>query len=102
MPTAGTATITERQRILLETATVRDRAQALLKGLMETKATFERHAPIQPKADALKKVTGRSSLENAVASTQRMVEALNRTLGQLRHELNDEDLALLDDVPAKC
>lgn len=91
-----TAAMTERQRILLETATVRDRAEALLKGLIETKSTFDRHAPA-PKADALKKVTGRSSIDNAVASTQRMVEALNRTLGQLRRELNDEDLALLDE-----
>lgn len=96
-----TAAMTERQRILLETATVRDRAEALLKGLIETKHSFERHAPAVTRPDALKKVTGRSSIENAVASTQRMVEALNRTLGQLRRELNDEDLALLDDGPAK-
>lgn len=100
MTTAGLA-ITERQRILLETTTVRDRAEALLKGLIETKATVERHAPVNTKADALKKVTGRSSIENAVASTQRMVEALNRTLRQLRTELNDEDLALLEETPAK-
>lgn len=97
-----TAAMTERQRILLETATVRDRAEALLKGLIETKSTFERHTPAASKPDALKKVTGRSSIDNAVASTQRMVEALNRTLGQLRRELNDEDLALIEDVPAKA
>lgn len=95
-----TTVITERQRILLETATVRDRAEALLKGLLETRKTFERHTPVTSKPDALKKVTGRSSIDNAVASTQRMVEALNRTLGALRHELNDEDLALIEDSPA--
>ena len=90
----------ERQRILLETTTARDKAESLLRGLLEARAASERNLSDLNRPDPMKAVTGRSSMDNAIASTQRMIEALNRAIDQFRSTLGDEDLALLDDSPA--
>jgi hypothetical protein len=89
--------MTERQRILIQTATDRDKVEALLRELIDAKATSERNMAQIKQPDFLKQVTGKSSLDNAIANTQRMVETLNRTLEQFKRELSDEDLALLDE-----
>lgn len=83
------ALMSERQRIMLETTTARDKAETLLRGLLDARATYERHAK-GPRNQ-------RTSIDNAIASTQHMVEALNRTLNTFKAELSDEDLALLDE-----
>lgn len=83
----------DRQRILQDAAGVRDKAQALLRGLVEARATSERHLGANASSDPLKKVTGKSSMENAIASTKRLVDSLDRTLEQLKKELSDEDAA---------
>lgn len=87
--------MSERQRILLETTAARDKAEALLRGLLDAKAKSEKHLSEVGQIDALKKVTGKSAMDNAIASTQRMVDALNRSLQTLRRQLTDEDLELL-------
>jgi hypothetical protein len=92
--------MTERQRILIQTATDRDKVEALLRELIDAKATSERNMAQIKQPDFLKQVTGKSSLDNAIANTQRMVETLNRTLEQFKRELSDEDLALLDEPRA--
>ncbi|MCB9845720.1 MAG: hypothetical protein H6811_07020 [Phycisphaeraceae bacterium] len=91
-------TMTERQRILIDTTIARDKAQTLLRGLLDAKARSEKHLRDSRQIDAMKTVTGRSSMDNAIASTQRMVEALNRAIDQAKRDLSEEDLALLDDV----
>jgi hypothetical protein len=92
--------MTERQRILIQTATDRDKVEALLRELIDAKAASERNMAQIKQPDFLKQVTGKSSLDNAIANTQRMVETLNRTLEQFKRELSDEDLALLDEPRA--
>lgn len=87
--------MTERQRILQETSLVREKAEALLKGLMEAKTVSERHMAEVNQADALKRLTGRTSMDNAIASTRRMIDSLDRALGSLKKDLTDEDMALL-------
>ncbi|HRQ73902.1 MAG TPA: hypothetical protein PLU35_12830 [Phycisphaerales bacterium] len=90
------ATMTERHQVLIETTAARDKAEALLRGLQEARARSERHLREIGQTDALKAVTGQSSIENAIASTQRMIDTLNRSLLQLKQGLTDEDLALID------
>jgi len=87
--------MTERQRILQETTLVREKAEALLRGLMEAKTVSEKHLADVNQADALKRLTGRSSMDNAIASTRRMIDSLDRALGTLKKDLTDEDVALL-------
>lgn len=89
--------MTERQRILLQTAADRDKVAALLRELVEAKAASERNMAQIKQPDFLKQVTGKSSLDNAILNAQRMIETLNRTLEQFKRELSDEDLALLDE-----
>jgi len=87
--------MSERQRILQETALVRDKAQALLRGLIEAKAASEQHLSEIRQLDPLKRLTGHSCMDNAISSTRRMIESLDRALDQLRTDLSDEDLALM-------
>lgn len=89
--------MTERQRILLQTAADRDKVAALLRELVEAKAASERNMAQIKQPDFLKQVTGKSSLDNAILNAQRMIETLNRTLEQFKRELSDEDLALLEE-----
>jgi len=91
-----TLAMNRRQQILLETTATRDRAEALLRTLLDYKSQSERNLADLKQTDIFKSVTGRSALDNAIASTQRMVEALNRVLSQSK-ELTDEDMAVLDE-----
>jgi hypothetical protein len=88
---------TKRQQILVETTSTRDKAEALLRTLLDHKAQSEKNLADLRQPDAFKTVTGRSALDNAIASTQRMVEALNRVISQTKRELTDEDLEVLDE-----
>jgi|KBSSwiStaDraftv2_1062776.scaffolds.fasta_scaffold1703742_1 hypothetical protein len=90
----------KRQQILLETTTTRDRAEALLRTLLDYKSQSERNLAEIKQPDVFKSVTGRSALDNAIASTQRMVEALNRVIAQTNKDLTDEDMAVLDEPQA--
>jgi hypothetical protein len=92
--------LTERQRILLESTLARDTAESLLQRLVGAKAESERRLGELRQADALKKVTGRSAMDNAIVSTQRMIETLNRSITQLGRELQEEDVALFAETEA--
>ena len=83
--------------VTAETTSTRDRAEALLRTLLDYKAQSERNLAEIKQADVFKSVTGRSALDNAIASTQRMVEALNRVIAQTNKNLTDEDMAVLDE-----
>lgn len=89
--------MSKRQQILLETTATRDRAEALLRSLLDYKSQSEKNLTDLKQPDAFKTVTGRSALDNAIASTQRMIEALNRVIAQSKRDLTDEDMALLDE-----
>jgi hypothetical protein len=88
--------MTQQHQILLETAATRDRAEALLRTLMDCKAQSERNLAELKQADTFKSVTGRSALDNAIASTQRMIESLDRVINHAKKDLSSEDLAMLD------
>lgn len=85
--------MTQRQRILAETIQTRADAEALLRELLRAKEAVERHQAELKLTDPLRRVTGRSSLDNAISSAQRMIETLNRQLETVRRDLREEDLA---------
>jgi len=90
--------MTERARILTETADARADAQRLLAGLIVARDKSERRLADLSRSDILKKLTGSSALDNAIGSTERMIEALDRVLGELRDKLTPEELALLEEI----
>lgn len=95
MPTL--TSMTPRQRMVLETTSARDQAEALLRGLLTARERSEQFLVESKKTDAMKSITGRSAMDNAIASTQRMIDTLNRALTELSTELSDEDMDLLDE-----
>jgi hypothetical protein len=86
---------TQRDHMLREWTTARDEAEALLRSLLEAKRESEKRLSQIRQTDAMKRVTGRSALDNAIASTKRMVETLEWNIGQARRHLTDEDLELI-------
>lgn len=93
-------TMTAKQRMLVETTARRDEAEALLRSLLDAKHASERNLAQLGQPDLVKQVTGRSSLDNAIASSQRLVESFNRVLSNLRDNLDEADLELLEEIEA--
>ena len=94
-------TMTERQRIMLETNALRDKAEALLKGLVDAKSVTEREMARLNRSDPMRLVTGKTSIDDGISSIKRMIETLNRSLAQARRDLDDDDIALLDELDAE-
>lgn len=90
--------LSQRQKILLETTTAREKAEALLRRLLESKAQSERHLAELKQPDTFKAVTGRSAMDNAIASTRRIIETLDRAVQQIKKDLTEEDLAAIDEM----
>ncbi|MCA9299129.1 MAG: hypothetical protein KDA28_08690 [Phycisphaerales bacterium] len=86
-----------RQRMLLETTVARDEAEAVLRVLIDAKDQSERHMAALNQHDAMKSVTGRSSMDNAINTTRRLIETYHRVLDEMRSGLTEEDLALIED-----
>lgn len=86
----------ERQRILLETTAARDKAQTLLRGLVDAQAKI---AVVRTGSVRAAQSIGaeRTSMDSAISSVQRLIETYNRELEQFRDQLSDEDIALLDE-----
>jgi|GEM_PF-3042975 len=86
-----------RHRILREHTSARDKAETLLRGLLDAKASTDRALGGSGKPTAQ---GGPRGLECAIASTRRLVEAYTRTLEAMHRDLSEEDLVLLDEVEA--
>lgn len=85
---------TARQRILLETNAARDKAEALLAGLLNAQQIVDRHEP-QPCSARL---VSRESMDRAISSTKQLIHMLNAQLDSAQHDLQDEDLSILDEL----
>jgi hypothetical protein len=92
--------MTEARRIVMEWTLARDEAETLLRSLTEAKAESEKRLADFRQRDPLKAVTGRSSIDNAIASTQRMLATFDRLLAQAKRDLSDDDAAVLEDAVA--
>lgn len=70
--------MTDTQRLMHDTVQARDRAAELVASLRAAKLRSEANLAELGHSDAFKRVTGRSAMDNAIASAQRMVDALER------------------------
>jgi hypothetical protein len=88
--------VVDRARILTETADAKAEARRLLAGLIEARAQSEARLAELHRVDILKKLSGRSALDTAIGSTERMIDSLDRVLGEIRGLLTPEEAALLE------
>lgn len=65
----------------------REQAEALLRGLFEARRECEAQLNGSNRVDAIKQVTGCSSIDNAIAETKRIIAALDRALEEARRQL---------------
>lgn len=75
--------VSQRERLLQDAVARRDHAAAVLESLLAAKAECELELAKGRRTDAIKSVTGKSSLDRAIASTRKMIETLDRTVSQL-------------------
>jgi hypothetical protein len=94
-----------RRQIVLETTATRDRAEALLRSLLDYKQRSEKSLPrkLKPVPTSsgglpVQDAGPKTALDSAIASTQRMIEALNRVIVQTNRDLTDEDLEMLEEI----
>ncbi|MBK7404251.1 MAG: hypothetical protein IPJ41_06355 [Phycisphaerales bacterium] len=90
----GSATVS----IFSRTAVARRQAESLLHGLIEAKAVSERRLAELRQTDPLKQVTGASSIDNAIQSTRRMIETIDRSMRRVRDRLGVEDAELAEQL----
>lgn len=87
-----------KHKMLIETTQRRDEANLLLRTLLDAKKISERNLAAIRQPDLVKKVTGKSSMDNAIESTRKLIDSFNRVLDDLRRNLSDEDLAMLGPI----
>jgi len=91
---------TTKQRMIQEAIQHRDEALTLLRSLIDAKSISERNLADIHQPDLVKQVTGKSSMDTAIASTRRLIDSFNRILDDLRRNLTDEDLQLIGSIEA--
>jgi predicted translin family RNA/ssDNA-binding protein len=89
---------TAKQRMIQETTQRRDEALTLLRSLLDAKSISERNLAQIHQPDLIKQVTGKSSMDNAISSTRRLIDSFNRVLDDLRRNLTEEDLELIGSI----
>ena len=67
----------------LETNMVRDKAEALIERLYQTRAAFDRQARHNACLTPDRAESARHTVDQAIASTQRMIDQLNHAMHQL-------------------
>jgi len=81
--------------ILTRTARARQEAVRLLEGLIEERSLAERRMGELRQIDPLKRVTGHSSLDNAIDATRRMIDTLDRSVAELRRERREPEVVIM-------
>ena len=89
-----------KQRMIQEATQHRNEALTLLRSLIDAKSVSERNLADIHQPDLVKQVTGKSSMDTAIASTRRLIESFNRVLEDLRRNLTSEDLELIGSIEA--
>jgi hypothetical protein len=69
---------TAREQALIEMRRTRENAERLLHSLLEAHAACEAQLASDKRSDMVKKVTGKTSLEQAIENTRRMIDVLLR------------------------
>ena len=81
-----------KAELLSQTIHRRDEATKLLESLLDAKKISERNLATIQQDDLLKRVTGNSSMDNAITSTRRLIDSFNRVIDDLRRNLSEADL----------
>lgn len=81
-------TVIEQQQILEETAAARADAERLLSELIEAKAVSATQRAASHEPDHFERVTGRTSFDVAIERTRRMIDALERAVGDAEARLS--------------
>lgn len=84
----------DKRQILAQTTHRRDEANKLLETLLDAKKVSERNLASIRQDDLLKRVTGNSSMDNAITSTRRLIDSFNRVIDDLRRNLGDDELSM--------
>ena len=79
---------------MLETLAARQRAAALLKQLEQAQQECDGCLKSDQRQDMMKTVTGKSSIETAMASAKRMVEMLDRAMEEASRGAEPEVVVL--------
>ncbi len=87
--------ISAKKKLVLDWTVSRDDAEALLRSLVDAKSESEKRLSELDQSDVFREVTGRSAIDNAIKSTQRMVDTFNRLIQEAEQELAEEDLEAL-------
>lgn len=75
----------ETQRLLTETRRAKERARAVLDSLTRTRRGEG--------ADPMKRLTGKSSMDNAIEATRRIIDTLERSITDLERRLPSAERA---------
>ena len=81
-----------QQKMALEWTVARDDAERLLRSLLDAKHESEKRLSDLHQSDPFKRATGRSAIDDAIASTQRMIETLNRNIRESKSFVVDIEL----------
>ena len=87
--------LSAKKKLVLDWTVSRNDAEALLESLVDAKAESEKRLAELEQADVFREVTGRSAIDNAIRSTQRMVDTFNRIIDEAQQELDEDDLEAL-------
>lgn len=79
---------------MLETLAARQRAAELLKQLEAAQAECDGCLKSDQRQDMMKTVTGKSSIEAAMASAKRMVEMLDRALEEAQKSVEEPEVVV--------
>jgi hypothetical protein len=93
--------IQDARRVVVETTATRDKAEALLEALRRARRESDRQMKALGLCDKLQEATGRSLYDNAIESTRRMVDTLNRCVRNAKKDLDidlDQDLQGLSEA----
>lgn len=86
--------------VLGEVTAARKQAEAVLRDLLAAQSECEQQLTQENRRDPMKLVTGRSSLENAIATTRRMIEAFDRQIQELMRIAGGGDAVLTPQIRA--
>ncbi|GMV26667.1 MAG: hypothetical protein AMXMBFR58_26980 [Phycisphaerae bacterium] len=84
--------------VLRDSVDARRKAEDLLRGLLEAKSQTESFLAEGGREDPVKSLTGRSAIDNAINSTKRMIDTLDRAIEQVRRELDQDDWVEIGDA----
>jgi hypothetical protein len=93
--------IQDARRVVAQTTATRDKAEALLEALRRARRESDRQMRALGLCDKLQEATGRSAYDNAIESTRRMIDTLNRCVRRAKKDLEldlDRDLEGLSEA----